>query len=407
MEKIKGGVTASLGFLASHTAAGIKYKDRDDMAMIYSEAPCNAAGVFTTNVVKAAPVQYDREIIDRDPGIRSVVINAGIANACTGADGLLKCRKTADFTGRCLNISADSVLLASTGVIGMSLPLDKVKKGVEALSKDLDSSIEAGNMAAKAIMTTDTHEKESAYSFTAGGRTCHIGGMTKGAGMIHPNLGTMLCFITTDCAVSSVMIQKALKADVRDTFNMISVDGDTSTNDTCVVIANGMAENDLIDSEGADFDSFKEALFSVMHDLCIQMAGDGEGATTLIECRVENAGNEKDARTLAKSVITSNLTKAAVFGRDANWGRILCALGYSGAFFDPDKVDLYMESKNGRIKLIENGTALPYSEDKATEIMKSDKVIIIADMKSGSSSATAWGCDLTYDYVKINADYRS
>ena len=239
--------------------------------MIYSEAPCNAAGVFTTNVVKAAPVQYDREMIDKDAGIRSVVINAGIANACTGADGLRKCRETAVFTGKCLNISPDSVLLSSTGVIGMSLPLDKVKKGVEALSKGLDSSPEAGNMAAKAIMTTDTHEKESAYSFTAGGRTCHIGGMTKGAGMIHPNLGTMLCFITTDCAVSSAMIEKALKADVRDTFNMISVDGDTSTNDTCVVLANQMAKNDLIDTEGADFDAFKEALFSVMHDLCIQI----------------------------------------------------------------------------------------------------------------------------------------
>lgn len=407
MIKIDGGVTSAKGFQAAHTGAGIKYSGRDDMAMIYSELPCRTAGTYTKNVVKAAPVQFDRMRTDNTGNIHAVVVNAGIANACTGALGLKCCQETADVTAEALGVRSDSILVASTGVIGFQLPMDKVAAGVQAMVPILSDSREAGHLAAEAIMTTDTKPKESAVTFEIQGRTCTLGGMTKGAGMIHPNMGTMLCFLTTDCEIEKWALMDALKDAVKDSFNMISVDGDTSTNDTCIVLSNGAAENPLITRESEDYSIFLEAIRTVTKDLAKQMAADGEGASRLFEAKVIHAASEKDARVLAKSVITSNLTKAAIFGKDANWGRILCALGYSGVNFDPERVDLTFVSDKGQIQLIENGVALDYSEDLATEILSSDAVTCICDMKQGEDTATAWGCDLTYDYVKINADYRS
>lgn len=407
MIKIDGGVTSAKGFQAAHTGAGIKYSGRDDMAMIYSELPCRTAGTYTKNVVKAAPVQFDRMRTDNTGNIHAVVVNAGIANACTGALGLKCCQETADVTAEALGVRSDSILVASTGVIGFQLPMDKVAAGVQAMVPILSDSREAGHLAAEAIMTTDTKPKESAVTFEIQGRTCTLGGMTKGAGMIHPNMGTMLCFLTTDCEIEKWALMDALKDAVKDSFNMVSVDGDTSTNDTCIVLSNGAAENPLITRESEDYSIFLEAIRTVTEDLAKQMAADGEGASRLFEAKVIHAASEKDARVLAKSVITSNLTKAAIFGKDANWGRILCALGYSGVNFDPERVDLTFVSDKGQIQLIENGVALDYSEDLATEILSSDAVTCICDMKQGEDTATAWGCDLTYDYVKINADYRS
>ena len=407
MIKIDGGVTSAKGFQAAHTGAGIKYSGRDDMAMIYSELPCRTAGTYTKNVVKAAPVQFDRMRTDNTGNIHAVVVNAGIANACTGALGLKCCQETADVTAEALGVRSDSILVASTGVIGFQLPMDKVAAGVQAMVPILSDSREAGHLAAEAIMTTDTKPKESAVTFEIQGRTCTLGGMTKGAGMIHPNMGTMLCFLTTDCEIEKWALMDALKDAVKDSFNMVSVDGDTSTNDTCIVLSNGAAENPLITRESEDYSIFLEAIRTVTEDLAKQMAADGEGASRLFEAKVIHAASEKDARVLAKSVITSNLTKAAIFGKDANWGRILCALGYSGVNFDPERVDLTFVSDKGQIQLIENGVALDYSEDLATEILSSDVVTCICDMKQGEDTATAWGCDLTYDYVKINADYRS
>lgn len=407
MIKIDGGVTSAKGFQAAHTGAGIKYSGRDDMAMIYSELPCRTAGTYTKNVVKAAPVQFDRMRTDNTGNIHAVVVNAGIANACTGALGLKCCQETADVTAEALGVRSDSILVASTGVIGFQLPMDKVAAGVQAMVPILSDSREAGHLAAEAIMTTDTKPKESAVTFEIQGRTCTLGGMTKGAGMIHPNMGTMLCFLTTDCEIEKWALMDALKDAVKDSFNMVSVDGDTSTNDTCIVLSNGAAENPLITRESEDYSIFLEAIRTVTKDLAKQMAADGEGASRLFEAKVIHAASEKDARVLAKSVITSNLTKAAIFGKDANWGRILCALGYSGVNIDPERVDLTFVSDKGQIQLIENGVALDYSEDLATEILSSDAVTCICDMKQGEDTATAWGCDLTYDYVKINADYRS
>jgi glutamate N-acetyltransferase/amino-acid N-acetyltransferase len=407
LEKIEGGVTAAQGFQAAHTGAGIKYSGRDDMAMIYSELPCRSAGTYTRNVVKAAPVEFDRMRTENTADLHAVVINAGIANACTGAQGLKACQETADQAAKLLNIKSNAVLVASTGVIGMQLPMDKVLAGVSAMVPKLAPGLSAGHDAAKAIMTTDTHPKECAVTFEIQGKKCTIGGMTKGSGMIHPNMGTMLCFITTDCEIEKWALMEALKTCVNDTFNMVSVDGDTSTNDTCVLLANGAAENPLITMDTDAYQTFVDALHFVTKDLAKQIAGDGEGASHLFIAKVLHAGNDADARTLAKAVITSNLTKAAIFGKDANWGRILCALGYSGVYFRPENVDLYFESANGKMKLVENGVALNYSEEEATKILSAEEVTAICDMKSGESCAEAYGCDLTYDYVKINADYRS
>ena len=377
------------------------------MAMIYSKVPAVAAGTFTRNVVKAAPVKWDQQVVGESPFVQAVVMNAGIANACTGQEGMGYCKETADAAGSALGIPSQAVLVASTGVIGMQLPMDRLRAGIGAMVPKLEDTRQAAAAAAQAIMTTDTHKKEAAVTFTVDGKIVTVGGMSKGSGMIHPNMCTMLAFITTDLAISHELLQEALSSVVDDTYNMISVDGDTSTNDTCLVLANGMAGNTKITEKNADYQTFVEALFEVNKTLAKMMAGDGEGATALFEVKVINASSKAEAVTLAKSVVTSSLTKAAIYGHDANWGRILCALGYAGVDFDPEKVDLYFESSNGRLKIIENGVATGYSEEEATKILMADAVTAICDMKQGDAEATAWGCDLTYDYVKINADYRS
>lgn len=407
MKHIEGGVTAAKGFLSASTAAGIKYQNRTDMAMLYSEKPCAAAGTFTTNVVKAAPVTWDQEIVYHGPMAQAVVINAGIANACTGAKGYGYCKATAEAAAEALGILADAVLVASTGVIGMQLPIDRIVAGVKNMATTLEGSLESGTKSAQAIMTTDTKKKEVAVQIELGGKTVTIGGMCKGSGMIHPNMCTMLGFITTDAAISKEMLQQALSEDVKDTYNMVSIDGDTSTNDTVLLLANGMAQNPEITEKNQDYEIFKEALHEVNETLAKKIAGDGEGCTALFEVKVVGAETKEQAVLLAKSVITSNLTKAAIFGHDANWGRILCAMGYSGAQFDPEKVDLFFESAAGKLQIIENGVAVDYSEEEATNILSQPEVTAIADIKMGNAQATAWGCDLTFDYVKINADYRS
>ena len=336
-----------------------------------------------------------------------MVVNSGVANACTGQEGYGYCQETAKKAAELLDVSEDEILVASTGVIGRQIPIDLIKKGVETMVPMVSDSLEAGTLAAESIMTTDTIKKEVAVEVEIGGKMVTIGGMSKGSGMIHPNMCTMLAFLTTDAAISPEMLQKALSADIQDTYNMISVDGDTSTNDTVLLLANGKAGNPEITEENEDYKAFAKALNYVNTTLAKKMAGDGEGATALFECKVIHAASVKEAKILAKSVITSSLTKAAIYGHDANWGRILCALGYSGVTFDPEKVDLYFESAAGKLKIIENGVDTGYSEEEATKILSEKEVTAIADMKMGEASATAWGCDLTYDYVKINADYRS
>ena len=405
--KINGGVTAPKGFLASGLNAGIKNQTKKDMAMVFSSTPCAAAGVFTTNLVKAAPVKWDKEIVTTSPYVQAVVVNSGIANACTGAEGLGYCADTAAEAAAALNIPKTAVLVASTGVIGKQLPIDKIKSGVTALSKVLGSSREDAKLAAEAIMTTDTKSKEVACTLELDGKQVTVAGMCKGSGMIHPNMCTMLCFVTTDVAISHELLQKALSEDVVDTFNMISVDGDTSTNDTVLVMATGQAENTPITKEGEDYKTFCEALHFIMLELSKKIAGDGEGCTCLFEATVIGAKDKNQARTIAKSVVCSSLTKAAVFGHDANWGRILCAMGYSGAQFDPEVVDIWLESKAGTIKIVENGIATDYSEETATKILSEEEVIAKMDIKEGNETATAFGCDLTYEYVKINGAYRS
>lgn len=405
--RIEGGVTAAEGFEAAAAAAGIKYQGRDDMALIYSGIPCRAAGTFTTNVVKAAPVKWDQKIVAEAPYVQAVVVNSGIANACTGAEGYGYCKETAEEAAKVLGVPETAVLVASTGVIGMQLPIDRLKKGISLLKEAKGEGAEKGTAAAKAIMTTDTIHKEIAVQVELGGKTVTIGGMSKGSGMIHPNMCTMLAFVTTDAAISKEMLQRAVSADVKDTYNMISVDGDTSTNDTLLVLANGLAGNPEITEENEDYRTFAAALNEVNTYLAKKMAGDGEGATALFEVKIVGAESKEQAVTLSKSVVTSSLVKAAIYGHDANWGRILCAMGYSGAQFDPEKVDLFFESAAGRIQIIENGVAVDYSEEEATRILSEPEVTAIADVKMGTASAVAWGCDLTYDYVKINADYRS
>lgn len=407
MEKIKGGVTAAKGFEAASTAAGIKYKDRTDMALIYSQVPCEAAGTFTTNVVKAAPVKWDRQVVDSGKKAQAVIVNSGIANACTGAEGFGYCKDTAEAAAKYLSVDAEGVLIGSTGVIGKQMPIDRLTAGIEVLAGKKNDSIENGTEAAKAIMTTDTHEKELAVTIQVGGKTITIGGMAKGSGMIHPNMCTMLAFVTTDAVITKEALQKALSEDVVDTYNMISVDGDTSTNDTALVLANGMAENPVIEYGTEDYQTFKAALHEINEYLAKQIAGDGEGATALFEVKVKGAESVEAAKVLAKSIACSNLTKTAIAGHDANWGRIVCAMGYSGAQFDPEKVDLFFESKAGKIQIAEDGVALDFSEEKATEILSQPEVTAIADVKMGDAEATAWGCDLTHGYIEINADYRS
>lgn len=407
MEQVAGGVTAAKGFMSAGAEAGVKYKNRKDMALIYSERPCVTAGTFTSNVVKAAPVIWDRELVRAGGAVHAVVVNSGIANACTGKQGYGYCKETADAVATALQIPADAVLVASTGVIGMQLPMDKVKLGVGLLAEKKAATKEAGDEAAQAIMTTDTISKQMAVTVEIGGRTVTVGGMCKGSGMIHPNMCTMLGFITTDVCITKELLQEALSADVEDTFNMISVDGDTSTNDTLLVLANGAAENPPITKKDADYEAFCGALHAVDEALAKMMAGDGEGATALFETKVIHAASKADAKTLAKSVICSSLTKAAIFGHDANWGRILCALGYSGVSFDPEKLELYFVGEDEKMLIYKDGQAVDYSEEEATRLLSKPEVTVLVDMKAGDESASAWGCDLTYDYVKINADYRS
>lgn len=407
MNIIQGGVTAAKGFEAAGVEAAIKYQNRKDMAMVYSTAPCTAAGVFTGNVVKAAPVLWDKEVVSHSPSVQAVIVNSGIANACTGKQGYDCCKKTAQKAAQVLGISEDAVIVASTGVIGWQLPVDKIAAGVEKLAVAKADTLEAGTLAAEAIMTTDTISKQAAVQIELGGKTVTIGGMCKGSGMIHPNMCTMLGFVTSDIAISKELLQEALREDVVDTFNMISVDGDTSTNDTLVVLANGLAGNPEITTKNDDYYKFREALNYIDTTLAKMMAGDGEGATALFETKVIHADTKENARILSKSVVCSSLTKAMIYGHDANVGRIMCALGYAGVDFDPDKVELFCENDEKRIQICKGGLLTDFDEEEATEILSSPEVRVVVDMKMGDEEATAWGCDLTYDYVKINADYRS
>jgi len=406
-KNISGGVNAAKGFMANGLNAGIKNNVKKDMALVYSEKPCVAAGVFTTNKVKAAPVKWDYNVVHNSPYAQAVVINSGVANACTGEEGYGYCMDMAETVGNEMKLPKDAVLVASTGVIGRQLPMDIIKEGIKKLPKGLKPDEEAATLAAEAIMTTDTKSKQVAVNFEIDGKVVTVGGMCKGSGMIHPNMATMLCFITTDCMIKKDLLQKALSEIVNDTFNMISVDGDTSTNDSVLLLANGMAENKIIDTEDENYKKFYEALYYIMEELSKKIAGDGEGCTCLFEVRVLNALTKEDAKTMAKSVVCSSLTKAAIYGHDANWGRILCAMGYSGAEFDPELVDIYFESACGRLQIVKDGRADDYSEEEATKILSEEHVIAICDCKQGTFNATAYGCDLTHEYVNINADYRS
>lgn len=410
---IEGSITAPKGFMAAGEEAGIKKNHSKDMAMIYSTTPCAVAGTFTTNLVKAAPVKWDQNVVYNEKTAQAVVVNSGIANACTGEEGYGYCRDTSKKAAEVLNkkfgcsMKTENVLVASTGVIGQQVPIDKICAGVDKLANALGETEEAAHRAAHAIMTTDTKPKEVAVTLEIDGKTCTIAGMCKGSGMIHPNMCTMLAFITTDVNISQELLQKALSDDVADTFNMISVDGDTSTNDTVLLLANGQAENKKITEESPEYDMFAAALHMINEALAKKIAGDGEGATALFEVKVIGAKDKEQAKVISKSVVTSTLTKAAIFGHDANWGRILCAMGYSGAEFDPEKFELWFESKAGKILIAKNGTAVDYSEEEATKVLSETEVTALIDLKMGTASATAWGCDLSYEYVKINADYRS
>ena len=407
MRLIKGGITAAKGFQAAGVEAAIKYQNRKDMAIIYSEKPCVVAGTFTSNVVKAAPVKWDKKLVETSPYVQAVIVNTGIANAGTGAEGMAYCEETAKEAAKLLNIPENAVLVGSTGVIGAQLPMERIKAGIAQLVEKKEATPQAGTDASKAIMTTDTINKELAVELDIEGVTVTIGAMSKGSGMIHPNMCTMLGYVATDAVIEKDVLTKLLKEDVVDTYNMISVDGDTSTNDTLLVMANGMAGNPTIKEGTQAYEDFKAALHFVNETQAKRLAGDGEGATALIECKVFHMDTKQNARTLAKSVICSSLTKAAVYGHDANWGRILCALGYSGASFDPENMELYYAAGGKKMLIYKDGADAGYSEEEASEILSRKEVQILVDMKMGQEEATAWGCDPTYDYVKINADYRS
>ncbi|MBE6596535.1 MAG: bifunctional ornithine acetyltransferase/N-acetylglutamate synthase [Ruminococcaceae bacterium] len=403
MQQISGGVCAAKGFTANGVHCGIrKNRTKKDISLIYSEVPASAAAVYTTNLVKGAPLTVTKENIS-DGVAQAMICNSGNANTCN-ANGIEIAKKMCALLGKELNIPANNVIVASTGVIGQPLNIEPIAMGIPQLVSGLSKNSEA---AAEGIMTTDVKKKEIAFEFEVGGKTCHIGGIAKGSGMIHPNMATMLVFVTTDCAISAEMLSKALSEDVKTSFNMISIDGDTSTNDMVSIMANGLAENKLIDSEGADFDAFCGALHSVTAYLCRMIAADGEGATKLLECVVNGARDEENAKIVAKSIICSSLFKAAMFGADANWGRVLCAIGYSGADVDVNKVDVSFESEKGTIAVCHNGAGVDFSEEKAKEILLCNEIRILIGLGDGNGNATAWGCDLTYDYVKINGDYRT
>lgn len=404
MNYIDGGVCAAKGFKAAGIHCGIrKNKDKKDLSLIYSEAEASAAAVYTTNLVKGAPLVITKEHLS-DGKAQAIICNSGNANTCN-ANGLEIADKTSKLCSKALNISDNDIVVASTGVIGLPLEIEPFEKGMPELVKSLSS--DGSDSAAQGIMTTDTVKKEVAVEFELDGKICHIGGIAKGSGMIHPNMATMLVFITSDVGISSEMLQKALSGDIQNTFNMISIDGDTSTNDMVVVLANGLAGNNEINAEGESFNIFMKALNSVTVALCRKIAGDGEGATKLLECKVNNAKTLSDAKTVAKSVICSSLLKAAMFGADANWGRVLCAIGYSKAQVDVNRIDVYFKSRKGEILVCKNGAGVDFSEEKAKEILLENEIEIIVDLNGGEYSSCAWGCDLTYDYVKINGDYRT
>lgn len=407
MKQIKGGITVVPGFEAAAAAAQIKYEGRTDMALIYSSVPCVAAGTFTTNVVKAAPVKWDQKIVKQGGAVQAIIVNSGIANACTGEEGMQYCEETAQTAAEVFGIQKEQVLVSSTGVIGKQLPMEKIQAGIHMLAQAKGNDKLCGAEAAEAILTTDTHKKEAAVQLEIGGKTVTIGAMAKGSGMIHPNMCTMLSFLVTDAVIEKEILQKVLSEDVEETYNMISVDGDTSTNDTVLFLANGLAQNAPICPGTEEYKAFAAAVHTVNEQLAKAIAGDGEGATALLEVEVVGAADKEQAKKISKSVVCSNLTKTAVAGHDANWGRILCAMGYAGVSFVPEQVDLFLESAAGTIQILSDGVALPYSEEKATEILSEEKVKILADLKLGDGKATAWGCDLTHGYIDINADYRS
>ena len=403
MKQIEGGICAAKGFTANGIHCGIrKNKDKRDLSLIFSEKRAATACVYTKNLVKGAPLEVTKQNIS-DGYAQAVICNSGNANTCN-ANGRDIALQMCALCSKELSISENDIVVASTGVIGQPLDITPIASGIPELVKGLGSN---GSAAAEGIMTTDTVEKQISFSFEINGSECRIGGIAKGSGMIHPNMATMLVFVTTDCAISPAMLQKALSADVETSFNMVSVDGDTSTNDMVCVMANGMAGNTEITAEGADYDAFCHALNSVTVHLCRLIAGDGEGATKLLECNVAGAKDDETAKTVAKSVICSSLLKAAMFGADANWGRVLCAIGYSGACVDVNKIDVAFQSSAGSITVCVNGSGIDFSEEKAKEILVEKEIKINVDLKSGESKATAWGCDLTYDYVRINGDYRT
>ena len=408
MAKFAGAVTAAQGFQAAGVHAGIKTSNhtKKDVAMIYSTVPCVVAGVFTTNVVKAAPVRYDMEIVKKGVA-RAIVVNSGNANACTGQQGMDDVKETAEYAGGLMGINSDEVLVCSTGVIGHTLPMDRIKEGIASAHSALSDSPEGGHDAAQAILTTDVYLKEISYTIDLDGVPVTIGGMAKGSGMICPNMATMLAFITTDASIEGNVLKKLMKEAADLSFNQISVDGDMSTNDTMLMMANGLAGNAKIEEGTKNYDLFMEALLKITAYLAKKIARDGEGATHLFEAEVINAPDEKSARKIAKSIVSSNLVKAAIFGKDANWGRIICAAGYAGVDFDPSLVDIYLKSANGSILVAQNGGGLEFNEEEALDILKEENVFAVVDLKSGNASGKAWGCDLTYDYVKINADYRT
>ena len=404
IQSISGGVTAAQGFLAGGIHCGIrKNKTKPDLAMIYSETPCTAAAIYTTNLVKGAPILVTKKNLTNGTA-QAVICNSGNANTCN-ADGVEKAERMCELAAEALHIAPQDVVVASTGVIGQVLPIEPIESAVQALADSLSPT--GSPQAAEAIMTTDTIPKEAAASVTIGGVEVKIGGISKGSGMIHPNMATMLCFVTTDCAISPKMLDKAVRMAADCSFHVISIDGDTSTNDTFAVLANGQAGNPEITEEGEDFTAFAEALSQVCKALARLMAGDGEGATKLLVCKTTGADCEKTARTVAKAVICSNLLKAAMFGADANWGRVLCAIGYSGAAVDVTKIDVSFASAKGRIDVCKNGAGVDFSEEKAAEILSEKEISILVELHSGEASAEAYGCDLTYDYVKINGDYRT
>lgn len=407
MKIIPGGVTSPVGFKAAGLHVGIrKNKMKKDMAMLLSDIPANVAGVFTLNAVQAAPVIWDKKLVAENGKCQALVVNSGVANTCTGQAGYQDVVAVAEYTAAALGINKELVAVASTGVIGMRLPMETVFAGIDMLIPELDSDIDSGTNAANAIMTTDLYKKEIAVTLEIKGKQVTIGGMCKGSGMINPNLGTVLSFITTDLNISTELLGKVLKKDVPDTYNMVSVDGDMSTNDTVMIFANGMAGNEELTEEDEDFEAFVEAVRYINTSFVKKIASDGEGATKMFQVDIAGMSDKESARKLAKAIVSSNLVKCAMYGEDANWGRIVCAMGQSGISFDPYKVDIIIASVAGQLRIVQNGTTTDYDEKEATRILSEKQIRLIADMNMGEFGATAWGCDMTYDYIRINADYR-